>query len=236
MRLDNYVSLALNVTRQDAYHLIKDELITVNGQIINKKDYKIDDNKDIIGYDNKILTYEKNVYYMLNKPYGYVCDRKNELYKSVFSLLEDRTTLSVAGRLDYDTTGLVLVSSDGTFIHNIIHHNSIYKTYKCQGENNISDSDITKLSNGVSIYLDKEKIYYKTNKAIIKRESNDTILLTINEGKFHQVKKMFESIGNKIKTLERISIGSITLDSNLNYGDFRKLTNIEIDSILKAKN
>jgi 16S rRNA pseudouridine516 synthase len=223
MRLDQFLSKSLNISRSETHKIIKSKTVSVNGEVLLNKEFQLN-SSDVVRLNDNVVTYEEMVYYLLNKPKDFVCDSAYGIYKSVFSLLEDkRRDLSCAGRLDVDTTGLVLITNDGNLIHQITSNSSISKEYYVKLSSDISDSDIKVLENGTKIYLDKEKIYYDTLPSKVERISSNEINISINEGKFHQIKKMMNYVNNNVVELRRFRIGSIYLDDSLLIGQFKKI-------------
>lgn len=230
MRLDKLLSNEGYGTRKEVKKLIKDGLVIVNDNIIYKDDYKVDPNIDNIIIDGVKLDYEEFSYYIMNKPAGYVCANIDNLYPTVFSLMGDKYKdgLFTVGRLDLDTEGLLLITNDGMLSHKLLsvkYH--VPKKYYFKFEGTINDAKIKKLENGMEIddYITKPAEY----EVISENEG----YLTIEEGKFHQVKKMLEKVDCKILYLKRISFGPFTLNDELKLKDFRKLTEEEKNILFK---
>lgn len=223
MRLDNFLSKILNISRTQASDLIRQKEIFVNNSLSLHKDQQVS-NTDEVRYHDKILEYEEYVYYLLNKPSGYVCDTSRSLYPSVFTLIKDyRQDLACAGRLDVDSVGLVLITNDGALVHQVIANNFITKTYYVELAKSLTDEQVQQLEAGCEIYLDKEKTIYLTKPAKVQRLTNESIYLTISEGKFHQVKKMVKYVDNEVTLLKRVAIGNIKLPE-IPLGTYLKIT------------
>lgn len=234
MRLDNYISKSLNVTRTKSIEIIKKGLIKVNNKIVYKKDYHIDENMDIIAYDNQKLDYKEFVYYMLNKPKGVVSATTDKNDKTVVELINCNKNIFPVGRLDKDTEGLLILTNDGKYAHiSTSPKHNIEKKYYVEVLKEISNEDIIRFENGLEIIDGKDQPFI-TKPSKLCMITNKSCYVTITEGKFHQIKRMFEKIDNKVLYLKRISFGNITLDETLNVGEFRELTTNEIE-IFKQK-
>lgn len=235
MRLDKYVSTALGVSRNDARQILKKKKIKVDGLIVDKFDYNVDQYQINIEYQNNKISYQQFIYIMLNKPKGYVCATIDNLYPTVIDIISDNfpnKNLSIAGRLDVDTEGLVLITNDGPMLHKITSPKSnTKKKYYVEVEGTFDKDDIEIIKNGVTLYDGVDKSYL-TKPAELEIIDNNRAYISISEGRYHQVKKMCLSLGKKVTFLKRISIGNLTLDNNLSVGQFRLLTNEEI-AILK---
>ncbi|MDD7315744.1 MAG: pseudouridine synthase [Bacilli bacterium] len=232
MRLDKYISDMVTSSRKEAKKLINKKRVKVNGEIILDEGYKVNEHNDIIMIDEKQIIYQQFHYYILNKPKGLVTSTLDE-NPTVMSLIHEypKYNLAPVGRLDKDTEGLLLITDDGILSHLLTspkHH--VDKTYYVELLKDISISDIQKLEEG--IILDDG---YKTKEARVKMISPKTIELTIHEGKYHQVKRMLESVNNKVTYLKRISFGPLNL-GNLELGTYRELTEKEVEILNKIKN
>lgn len=228
IRLQKYLADSGICSRRKAEEYILAGRVRVNGEVINTLGTKVDDEKDKIYFDNKLLKQEeKKVYLMLNKPEGYVTTVKDQFdRKTVMDLIKDIPYRIVPiGRLDYDTSGLLLFTNDGEVVYKLTHpkHN-IDKVYEAKIKGIPSKEEIKNFENG--LYIDN----YKTSKAkleIIKTEKDTSIVrITIHEGKNRQVRKMCEKIGHSVIKLKRISIGNLKL-GNLPVGEYRILNKKE---------
>lgn len=228
MRLDNYLNKALSISRSEASKIIKQKQIKVNEQIVTKKDLYIDEQKDVIKYKEEILSYKKFIYIMLNKPKGYICATKDTKDKTVIELINTNREIFPVGRLDKDTEGLLLLTNNGKNAHILTspnHH--VEKKYYVETLNDISDEDIERFCNGLEIRDGKDELYI-TKQAKLEKITNKSCNVIITEGKFHQIKRMFEKLDNKVLYLKRIQFGDIKLDPKLNLGQYRELTAEEI--------
>ena len=234
MRLDKYIMNALQVSRNDAKKIIKKKLIYINGKIEVSSDYNVSDS-DLVSYINgeekKDLNYKENIYIMMNKPKDYVCATIDNLHKTVLELLVgyDVSKLSIVGRLDKDTEGLLLITTDGAFLHRLTSPKyEKEKTYYVECDGVFLEEDIDKFKEGIVI-IDEDRNEYKCKSSQLKIIDSHSGLISIKEGKFHQIKKMCKATNKTVTYLKRISIGSLKLDENLALGEYRELTNEELD-------
>lgn len=229
MRLDKFLG-ELNIgSRSQAKDLIRKGLITVNGVPASAADQKIDEYLDTVAYRGEILRYQKFRYYMLNKPPGVVTATKDNLSRTVLELLppQKRKNIFPVGRLDKDTEGLLLLTDDGELAHRLLAPNRhVDKTYLAKLARPLSEQDRLALEQGVDI---GEATL--TRPASVEKISEKEILLTIHEGKFHQVKRMLQAVDNKVTALKRIKFASLSLDKNLAPGEYRELTDSEVLSL-----
>ncbi|MEG0264933.1 MAG: pseudouridine synthase [Erysipelotrichaceae bacterium] len=230
MRLDKYLSHALLMSRKDVKKLVRSSQIKVNNIVIKDESFHIDENSDEILWNDERINYQQFVYYMLHKPKGVVSATKDNVYPTVLSLLEDqRTDLFPIGRLDVDTTGLLIISNDGELAHCLLspkYHKN--KVYQVQLALPIDQQQIDLLIQGVAYEDDNYK------PARVEVISERCIHLTIQEGKFHQVKRMMKAVGNEVIELSRIAFGELELDEALKLGEYRELSLKEIEC-LKGK-
>lgn len=229
MRLDKYISDNLGLTRSLAKKAIKNGEVIING-ICCKQDSKQINIGDEIKFNNQIIEFKENIYIMLNKPNGYVCANKDNYNKTILDLIDIKNkNLSICGRLDIDTEGLIIITTDGNFIHKITSPKSnLVKKYYVEAINDFKDSDIKRIKDGVIIKLEDET-YYKCLDASLEIIDSNKAYIYIKEGKFHQVKKMIMALDNKVVYLKRVAIGNLVLDDNLKIGEFRYLTEEEIN-------
>ena len=226
MRLDKYLCLLEVGTRSQVKNYIRQGLVTINGCPAQRPEQKIEEEHEIIAFRGKELHYKKYCYYMLNKPPGVVSATRDNTAGTVVELLGDdrREGIFPVGRLDKDTVGLLLLTNDGELAHRLLspkHH--VDKTYLVTVEHTLQTEDIRRLEEGVDIGEERPTM---PAKAEISKDGQ--LLLTIREGKYHQVKRMLRAIDNEVITLKRISFGGITLDENLKPGQYRELTEQEV--------
>ena len=231
MRLDKYISKALLLSRKAATEKIRSGNVTVNGKTVKSSDAQVSEN-DVIAADGKTAVYSEYVYLMMNKPAGVLSATEDGKGQTVLDLLSQKYQnkgIFPVGRLDKDTVGLLILTNDGQLAHGLLspkHH--VGKSYYLESEYPLSDEDVKKLCDGVMI--DAET---KTLPAKISKISDRAFVITVCEGKFHQIKRMLEAVENKVTFLERIKFGGIELDRTLDRGQWRELTEKEI-KILKG--
>ncbi|WP_087016034.1 16S rRNA pseudouridine(516) synthase RsuA [Thaumasiovibrio subtropicus] len=226
MRLDKYLTETLGVTRKQATKLLKAGEVTVDGAVVKQGATKLADDSEVVFRDRELnLTGPR--YIMLNKPSGFVCSHVDDYNPTVFVLLDEVSPekLHVAGRLDGDTTGLVLMTDDGQWSHRITSPKHVCeKTYFVELADPVPEETIATFAEGVMLRGEKEL----TRPAKLVLISETEARLTITEGKYHQVKRMFASVGNRVIGLHRERIGAIELDDALEPGDYRELTEEEV--------
>ena len=231
MRLDKFIAETLKVSRKDAKILIKKKQIKVNGEIIKDDSFNVDLLNHTITYLDQELKYEQYIYLLMHKPKGYVSARVDNFNKTVMDLVPNEylvKDLTIVGRLDIDTEGVLLLTNDGPLIHNLTSPNhDVWKTYYVEFEGTLIENSEELVKKGIQIED------YITKPATLEIISTTKAYITISEGKFHQVKKMFEKLNTKVTYLKRVKFDTITLD-NLELGMVRKLTEEEI-KILKGK-
>ena len=227
MRLDKFLCDNNIGSRSQVKEYIKKGQVTVNDQIIKKPETKVNEETDTVVCQGQPIHYRKYVYYMLNKPEGVVSATNDNTAPTVVSLLTvpEQKDLFPVGRLDKDTTGLLLLTNDGALAHDLLSPKKhVDKTYRVRPEKPLSAEDIHRLESGLEIGDDKPT---SPAKAVFTEDGD--LLLTIHEGRFHQVKRMLQAIGNQVLTLERIRFGSLSLDLSLQRGEYRALTEEEIE-------
>ncbi|MEM0514201.1 16S rRNA pseudouridine(516) synthase RsuA [Pseudoalteromonas sp. YIC-827] len=225
-RLDKFISNLAEIPRTHAKAAIKKKRVTVNGEVTRQLDLSVTEQDEIM-LDGEILTYQGIRYFMLNKPEGYVCANSDELHATVFELLDEPnlSELHIAGRLDIDTTGLVLISNDGQWSHQITSpKKQKFKTYLVELAEPLSEQAVSELEQGVQLHGERDL----TLPAKVEVLAPYQIRLHIVEGKYHQVKRMLAAVGNKVVTLHREAIAGIELDPELAPGEYRLLSEEEI--------
>ena len=230
MRLDKFlVSMELG-SRSQVKDFVKKGWITVNDQVPKSSDVKINEDVDVITYKGEILRYQQFTYYMLHKPQGVVTATQDNHDKTVMDLLDPsirKKDFFPVGRLDKDTEGLLLITNDGELAHKLLSPKKhVDKTYLVHLAENISDEAIEKLMTGVDIGEDKPTLPAKAEKL-----DDRKITLTIHEGKFHQVKRMLKAVDNEVIYLKRLTFGALSLDESLEKGQYRLLSDEEIQSL-----
>ncbi|HGO5824426.1 TPA: 16S rRNA pseudouridine(516) synthase RsuA [Mannheimia haemolytica] len=229
MRLDKFIAENTGLTRSQAAKVLKSGVVTVNGNIEKSGAAKISQEDEIYYEDQKLEWVEEGQYFMLYKPQGYICSHDDGEYPTVFQFFDYplMTKLHTAGRLDVDTTGLVLLTDDGKWSHRITspkHH--CEKIYLVTLADPVEDFYAQQLAEGILLRGEKEP----TLPAQLEILDDYNVNLTISEGRYHQVKRMFAALGNKVEALHRWRIGDVVLDETLEEGEFRPLTSEEIAS------
>lgn len=218
-------------TRKQIKEYVKNGRCQVNGLVVSKADIHVDENSDEISFDGNILGYSKYHYFMLYKPQGVVSATTDGRNTTVLDLLSDENVkgLSPAGRLDIDTEGLLLLTDDGNLIHRLLSPKKhVDKVYEVHLAKELSQNDIDKLQKGVDIgdidYTLPARVEIKEKDV----EGRPVVHLIIHEGRFHQVKRMMEAVGNDVLFLKRLSMGPLVLDESLEPGQYRPLTEEEL--------
>lgn len=232
MRLDKFLTELGVGTRSEVKKILKTGQITVNGIPVKKPEEKIDEAKDIVAYQGRVLAYRKFEYYLFHKPAGCVTAVTDEQHKTVMDYMKDltRKDLNPVGRLDIDTEGLLLITNDGMLSHELLSPaKHVPKTYYARIEGSVTKGDVNRFAEGVDI--GEKKMTKPAELTILASDVVSEIELTISEGKFHQVKRMFEAVGKKVIYLKRISMGSLILDKDLKPGEYRPLTEEEVNQL-----
>lgn len=230
MRLDKFIAENKGLTRSQANKALRQSAVKINGEIVKSGAVQVTP-KDEITFENQILTWlESGHYFMLNKPAGYVCSNDDSEYPTIYQLFDYPLSakLHSAGRLDVDTTGLILLTDDGQWSHRVTspkHH--CPKTYLVTLADPIENNYRQAFTNGILLRGEKAP----TKPAELEIIDDYQVNLTISEGRYHQVKRMFAALGNKVIALHRWKIGEVALDEQLAEGEFRSLTQAEIDNL-----
>ena len=231
MRLDKMLAHMNYGSRKEVKELIRKGFVLVNGEVITDDDFKVDEiNDEVIIADEKV-EYKDKVYVMLNKPDGYISATFDNHDPTVIDLIDEYNYLNIfpVGRLDKDTHGLLLITNDGDLAHNLLSPKKhVDKKYYLKFDGNITEKGIKAFEEG--IILDDG---YKTMPAKLIDLGNNEAHVIIKEGKFHQVKIMMERIGCKVTYLKRIEFGSLKLDETLEEGQYRLLTEEELNNLRK---
>ncbi len=233
MRLDKYLAHAGLGTRKEVKKWIRNGHVNVNDIVIKKDDYKVNEDRDVICFDDEVITYQKYYYLMLNKPSGYVSATVDDRNATVLDLIKEDYAflLFPVGRLDIDTEGLLLLTNDGGFAHDMLSPKKhVDKTYYVELEKPYSIDDVHRLEVGIKI--NEEEICLPAKVEYI---TNTSMYLTIQEGKFHQVKRMAHAIDNEVTYLKRVRMGSLQLDETLPIGSYRTLSEKELASLKGVK-
>lgn len=232
IRLDKYLADMSIGTRTEVKKLIRQGKVAVDGLIVKNPDIKVDTDTQNVTYNGIAVTYETYEYYMLNKPAGVISATSDKTEKTVLDLIDSkkRKDLFPVGRLDKDTEGLLLITNDGELAHRLLSPKKhVDKLYYAKVEGIVGMEDIDAFAKGLDI---GEGEHTKPAKLIVlKSDVISEIELTIQEGKFHQVKRMFEAVGKKVIYLKRLEMGTLKLDEGLALGEYRPLTQKEIEEL-----
>ena len=230
LRADKFLADLGIGTRSQVKNIIKNKKVAVNGQIITSANVKINTEKDVVTVNGKEINYKKYTYIMMNKPDGVISSTEDK-QKTVIELLPmelQNLDLFPVGRLDKDTVGLLILTNDGIFAHNTLSPKKhIDKKYYAKISGTLPENAVEIFKNGVTIGD------YKCKSADLRIIDSNSIEVVIHEGKFHQVKRMFEAIDCKVEFLKRVSFGEINLDENLKQGEYRELNKAEMEYISK---
>ncbi|MCI6184606.1 MAG: rRNA pseudouridine synthase [Clostridiales bacterium] len=234
MRLDRLLSECTALSRSQLRQIIKNGSVSVDGIVITSPEHKVCSDTARVELDGKTVSYEKFCYYMLNKPAGILSATDDKKQKTVIDLFPaelKKKNLFPVGRLDKDTTGLLIITNDGDFAHRVISPRSeIVKTYHAVTETPVNDADIEAFRQGI-VLADGTKCL----PAGLEKLPDGSCLVRVMEGKYHQVKRMLASRGKSVTALMRLSIGGLELDKGLLPGQFRQLSEKELCSVNKKK-
>lgn len=228
IRLDKYLTEMNIGSRSQVKEAAKKGRIRVNGVTETKTDRKVDAETDEITFDGRLIRYQAFVYYMLHKPQGVVTATEDKKHRTVLDLIPDkeRKDMFPVGRLDRDTEGLLLITNDGELAHNLLSPKKhVPKQYLVQVDEPFPDTAPRTVSGGMIL---KDGTKLQPAKLVFTDEERKEALLTINEGKFHQIKRMTEVFGCHVTYLKRLSMGSLRLDETLACGSVRPLTFTEL--------
>lgn len=235
MRLDKYLADMGKGTRSQIKEAARKGRIQINGVITKKADTKVNVETDTIVYDGSVVSYVTMEYYMLNKPQGVVSATEDHKYQTVIDLIDgkNRKDLFPVGRLDIDTEGLLLITNDGPLAHRLLAPKKhVDKIYYAVCEGHVPDSVVLEFADGI-LLPDGLKCLPASLEILNKTEDEGRkiteIKLTIREGKFHQVKRMMEAVGCPVMFLKRLTMGPLTLDESLKPGEYRSLTEEELE-------
>ncbi|MBQ6998501.1 MAG: rRNA pseudouridine synthase [Clostridia bacterium] len=224
MRLDKMLANSGVGSRKDIKNMVKSGIVTVNGQIVKKSDIHINENTDKVCVNGAPVEYCEFVYLMLNKPAGYVSATEDFKYPTVIDLVPEQYRhydLFPVGRLDIDTEGLLILTNDGAYAHNVLSPKKhVYKTYYAELDVPATEDDVNAFANGITIeggYTCKE-----AELTLLDGET-PSALVRICEGKFHQVKLMFKAVGKTVTYLKRIKFGEFELPDDLPLGEFTEI-------------
>ena len=236
MRLDKFLAHVTGNSRSDVKKFLKQKEVRVDGEIVTSAGFHVDVDQHVVTIFDDELFYQKFVYIMMNKPQGYLSATSDGHDVTVMELLDayyDRFDLSIAGRLDKNTEGLLLLTNDGQFLHQVITpKKKVYKRYLAHIEGELTATGIAALEAGVIIKDGKDNPFM-TAPAKVQVVAEGQVEISIAEGKFHQVKRMFAHVGCTVVYLKRLAIGGLELDEYLELGEYRELSEEELNEITK---
>ena len=227
MRLDKFLAETTGLTRSQAAKVLRQSAVTVNGKIEKSGAAKVSPDDEIYYDGERLMWVENGQYIMLHKPQGYICSHEDGDYPTIYQFFDYPLSarLHSAGRLDVDTTGLVLLTDDGQWSHRITSPKHHYpKTYLVTLADPVEANYVQACADGILLRGEKEP----TKPATLEILDDYNVNLTLSEGRYHQVKRMFAALGNKVVGLHRWKIGNLVLDDDLGEGEFRPLTEEEI--------
>ena len=232
-RIDKIIGSQTEYSRKDIKKLILCKRVKLNGELVLKSDIKIDPDKDIIELDGKKLNITSNVYLILNKPAGYISATEDRSQKTVLDLIDTKYShreMFPTGRLDKDTTGMMIITDDGQFAHNILAPKKhISKTYEVEIDLPVTEEMRQGFEKGINL----NDGVCKTAELRITGENTAIVVLT--EGRYHQIKRMFGCFGAKVIKLHRIAMGELNLPTDLKEGESRELSNEELELLTRRK-
>ena len=238
MRLDKFLVACAVGSRTEVKNLLKAGRVTVNGKKEKSAKLQIDEERDEIRFDGQVLEYEEFVYYMMNKPQGVISATEDPKHRTVLDLLEDvarSKEVFPVGRLDIDTHGLLLLTNDGKLAHALLSpKRHVDKTYLAQVEGIMTQEDVETFVKGIPL---KDFTCQPAKLEIVSVDSvknQSLVRVTIAEGKFHQVKRMVAYCGKEVVDLQRLTMGTLALDENLERGEWRRLTREELENLLAS--
>lgn len=235
MRLDKFISTTTTLSRAEAKKIIKKGIL-INDILIKSPDYKVDEFNDQVIVNGNRLVYQKYVYIMMNKPKNTVSATEDAIERTVVDILRDEDRIYKVfpvGRLDKDTEGLMLLTNDGELAHKLISpKKDVEKKYYVEVSGELKNEHLKIIKEGV-VLEDGYRCKPARLEILDSSEGNSKANIFITEGKFHQVKRMMKSLGTTVTYLKRLSIGSLKLDENLKLGEYRYLTNDELNKLTK---
>ena len=238
MRLDKFLVACAVGSRTEVKNFLKSGRVTVNGKKEKSAKLQINEETDEICFDGQKLDYEEFVYYMMNKPQGVISATEDPKHKTVLDLLDDLARskeVFPVGRLDIDTHGLLLLTNDGKLAHALLSpKRHVDKTYLAQVKGIMTEEDIETFAQGIPLKgftcqpakLELVSVDAEKNQSLVR--------VTIAEGKFHQVKRMVAYCGKEVVDLQRLTMGTLTLDEDLKSGEWRRLSKEELEGLLKS--
>ena len=235
IRLDKYLADMKAGTRSEVKEYIRKGRVQVDEITVKKPEQKVDIMTQKVFLDGRMISYVTMEYYMLNKPSGVLTATMDKNAKTVLDLMDvKRKDLFPVGRLDKDTEGLLLITNDGDLAHRLLAPKKhVDKVYYAKIDGMVTEEDVKRFAEGIDIGAEEEEMTRPAKLDIMKSAEESEIRLTIHEGKFHQVKRMFLAVGKEVTYLKRERMGTLCLDENLKPGEYRLLTEEEIENVRK---
>ena len=237
-RLDKFLCDSLNITRKEAKEAVKKGKVTINGELVKKPESKLDAEDDQVEFDHQPITFEQFHYLMLHKPQGVVSATKDNHDKTVLDLIHEdfKEKLFPVGRLDKDTEGLLLLNDDGMLAHELLSPKKhVDKVYFAKVSGQFTEEEVKRFQEGLDIG-NGEKAKEAGLKILKAGQEQSEVLITITEGKFHQVKRMVKAVGSEVLYLKRLSMGPLKLDEDLKLGTYRRLSEAELQELKEHTN
>lgn len=232
-RLDKFLCDSLNITRKEAKEAVKKGKVTINGEVVKKPECKLDADDDQVEFEHQPVIFEQFHYLMLHKPQGVVSATKDNHDKTVIDLIHEdfKDKLFPVGRLDKDTEGLLLLTDDGMLAHELLSPKKhVDKVYFAKVAGRFTEEEIKRFREGLDIG-NGEKAKEAFLEILKAGEDQSEVLITITEGKFHQVKRMVKAVGSEVLYLKRLSMGPLKLDEELEIGTYRRLSEEELHKL-----
>ncbi len=226
MRLDKFLANARIGTRKEVKNILRTGAVTVNGITVTDAGFHVAPEEDTVTVNGSVVGYQEHRYYMLNKPSGVISATQDAREKTVLDLLlpDDRKNIFPVGRLDKDTTGLLILTDDGELAHRLLSPKKhVKKKYLATLDAAVGQREADLFAKGLRVDDD-----FTAMPAILEIPSEKEVYVTIEEGKYHQVKRMFESVGRQVVSLKRVAMGSLMLDEALAEGEYRSITEEEL--------
>ncbi len=241
VRIDKFLANFGLGSRKEVRKYLKQERVTVNDQLVKNPSFHVNPHQDVVKVDDKVIHYKDNAYYMFNKPAGYITATTDESMPTVMEFFTEEpyfSKLFPIGRLDIDTEGLLIITTDGQLAHRLAHPKwEIEKEYYAVVKGDVSDIDFSRFEKeGLLLKKDKYKTKPFKVKVLSVSPEKSEILITVTEGKYHIVKKIMEELGHPVLYLKRVRIGPLKLDEKLQPGEFRELTEEELKKLKEAVN
>lgn len=232
LRLDKYLADMEQGTRSEIKKAIGKGMATINGVVVKKAETKVDTELDLVVYKGHNVSYFAFEYYMLNKPAGVISASTDKKAETVIDLIESRRRgdLFPVGRLDQDTEGLLLITNDGALAHRLLSPKKhVDKLYYAQIDGEVTTEDVLAFAKGLDI--GDEKLTMPSTLRILKSGETSEVEVTLQEGRYHQVKRMFQAVDKEVIYLKRLQMGTLVLDETLSPGSYKELKKEEIEQL-----